>query len=106
MTAGTYGKGMGIDNSTSCRDIGFLSSSTSTITLRPAQKLCELVELVELHKVIYYKNTYSAMTLIVNAVPITFHTPLPTFSSGINSSVYVFWLLCQPVTLRLLYLLV
>jgi len=106
MTDDTYDKGMDSDNSTSCRDVIFLSSSTSTIALRPTQKLCELVELVELYKVIYYKNRYSAMTLIVNAVPITFHTPLPTFASDINSSVYVFWLLCQAVTLRLLYFLI
>jgi len=43
MTAGTYGYGMESDNSTWCRDVGFLSSFTSTIVRRLTQKFCELV---------------------------------------------------------------
>ena len=61
---------------------------------------------VKLYKVICSQNRYS-MILIFTAVPTTFCTPPSTYHQCLNSpGEVVFWLLCQPVMHRLLYLLI
>jgi len=60
---------------------------------------------VKLYKVICIQNRYS-MILIFTEVPTTFYTP-STFHQRMNSpGEEVFWLLCQAVMHRLLYLLI